>query len=266
MTWMQQGPLPSYTVEETNEITITYRVTNLDMLGIFLPLSKILGEILEHHFLSEHQTFNTNGKFLIEIRQRIIQNLEQWFHSFAALVGPNFCMIADPECELSPAPEIPTVAYYGLHMYHCMFVLLHGPMDVVRMYQDHAWQASSDFLTVGEHAAACANSSFIFLILAQKLGRQSDDLILRNCAINLQVLDMFVATTNMDYQRTFAKFLRRALSYNMAHSSSADASEDNQSLAEALDPEMLAYRWIPGYRGLQINSTALEEPGLQTDT
>ncbi|KAJ5959869.1 uncharacterized protein N7479_007019 [Penicillium vulpinum] len=224
-----------------------------------------------------------NGKFLLEIRQNIVQNLEQWFHSFAGLVGPNFCMIADPECELSPASEIPKVAYYGLHMYHCMFVLLHGPMDVVRMHQDHAWQASSDFLIVGEHAVVCANvarhilrvdpqlrlmyrffgtyflqSSFIFLILAQKLGRQSDDLILRNCAINLQVLDMFVATTNMDYQRIFAKFLRRALSYNMAHSSSADVSEDNQPLAEVLDPEMLAYRWIPGYRGLQINPTASE--------
>ncbi|RAL15789.1 uncharacterized protein BO97DRAFT_175414 [Aspergillus homomorphus CBS 101889] len=44
--------------------------------------------------------------------------------------------------------------------------------------------------------------SFIFLILAQKLGQKSDNLILRNCAINLQVLDKFVLATNMDFQRT----------------------------------------------------------------
>ena len=97
-------------------------------------------------------------------------------------------------------------------------------------------------------------SSFIFLILAQKLGRQSDDLIMRNCAINLQVLDMFVATTNMDYQRTFAKSLRRALSYNMGHSSSTDSLEDNQTLSGQLDPGLLVYRWIPGYKGLQVGS------------
>jgi hypothetical protein len=95
-------------------------------------------------------------------------------------------------------------------------------------------------------------SSFIFLILAQKLGRQSDDLILGNCCINLQVLDTFVATTNMDYQQTFAKALRRALSHNMGLSSSA---EHPQTVPD-LDPEILAYRWTPGYRGLWISSPA----------
>jgi hypothetical protein len=97
-------------------------------------------------------------------------------------------------------------------------------------------------------------SSFIFLILAQKLGRQSDDLILRNCFINLQVLDIFVASTNMDYQRTFAKVLRRALSHNMGLGSSTGV---HQTVAE-LDPEMLAYRWTSGYRGLRIDSPASE--------
>lgn len=263
---------------------------------------RILGEILEHQFLCENQTFNKKKEFLDEIRKDIIENLEEWFSSFSSLVGQDFCTIADAECKSSRPPGTPTAAYYGLHMYHCMFILLYGPMDLVRMHTDLEWQMSADFLIAGEHAVACANvsityplyaladtkkalissmkqvahhileadpqlclmyrffgtyflqSSFIFLILAQKLGRQSDDLILRNCLINLQVLDIFVASTNMDYQRTFAKVLRRALSHNMGLGSSTGG---HQTVAD-LDPEMLAYRWTSGYRGLRIDSSAAE--------
>ncbi|KAJ5658345.1 uncharacterized protein N7484_001994 [Penicillium longicatenatum] len=281
--WVLPGPLLRSPEINFQGTMLGYRVKSLDMLGIYLPLSKILGEILEHRFLCEHPTFNKNEKFLAEIKSNILLNLEQWFNSFIGLAGPDFYTIADPECTLPPPPNIPKVAYYGLHMYHCMFVLLHGPMDIVRMYKDHAWQASSDFITAGEHAVACANvaryilqvdprlclmyrffgtyflqSSFIFLILARKLGRQSDDLIMRNCAINLQVLDKFVATTNMDYQHTFAKFIRRALSYNLGQSSSEDDMHVDNLLAESLDPESLPYRWIPGYRGLQVGPMSKE--------
>lgn len=82
-----------------------------------------------------------------------------WYQSFEALVGSEFKSIAEPDCHSCPVAEVPPVAYYGFHMYHCMFVLLHGPMDVVRMYQDLTWQSSADFLTAGEHAVACANVS-----------------------------------------------------------------------------------------------------------
>lgn len=81
---------------------------------------------------------------------------------------------------------------------------------------------------------------------------------MRNCAINLQVLDKFVATTNMDYQHTFAKFIRRALSYNMGQPSSEDDIHVDNPLAVSLDPESLPYRWIPGYRGLQVGPMSKE--------
>ncbi|KAJ5937822.1 hypothetical protein N7454_004164 [Penicillium verhagenii] len=157
--WVLPGPLLRAPEINFQGTMLCYRVGSLDMLGIYLPLSKILGEILEHRFLCQHPTFNTNEKFLSEIKANILHNLEQWLTSFTALVGPEFYKIAVPECTEPPPPGIPKVAYYGLHMYHCMFVLLHGPMDIVRMYKDHAWQASSDFITAGEHAVACANVS-----------------------------------------------------------------------------------------------------------
>ncbi|OJI82498.1 hypothetical protein ASPTUDRAFT_123034 [Aspergillus tubingensis CBS 134.48] len=283
--WNQPGPLlPHGQQPGAHETVLSYHVGNLDMLGFFLPLSRILGDILEYRFLSDHSTFNTCHDLLNTVQTNILQHLKMWYQSFEALVGSEFSLIAEPDCHSCPVAEVPPVAYYGFHMYHCMFVLLHVPMDVVRMYQDLTWQASPDFLTAGEHAVACANvsrhilridpqlslmyrffgtyflqSSFIFLILAQKLGKQSDDLILRNCSINLQVLDMFVAATNMDYQRTFAKLLRRTLSFNMAESSGHIAPDHSQSTPEltgvpqsSLDPEMLRYRWAPGYTGLWV--------------
>ncbi|KAJ5097385.1 hypothetical protein N7456_008106 [Penicillium angulare] len=219
--WANLGPLVPTAGTLINGKTLGYRVMSLDMIGIYLPLSKT---------------------FLGEIKANILNNLAQWFNSFTLLVGQDFPTIADPECDMTPPSNIPRIAYYGLHMYHCMFILLHGPMDIVRMYKDHEWQASLDFLTAGEHAAACAN----------KLGRHSDKLIMRNCAINLEVLDKFVATTNMDYQHTFAKFIRRALSYNMGNAAPENEMQINNLVSQPLDPEILPYRWIPGHRGLQI--------------
>jgi hypothetical protein len=54
-------------------------------------------------------------------------------------------------------------------------------------------------------------SSFIFLILARKLGKAADRLILQNCSVNLKVPDTFVQIVNIDYQKKFAGVLRRVL-------------------------------------------------------
>lgn len=102
-------------------------------------------------------------------------------------------------------------------------------------------------------------SSFIFLILARKFGPMSDQLILDNCAINLQVLDIFVQNSNMRYQRDFARTMRRTLEKSVVDREARTArtahSESEASEAESLDPELLQYRWIAGYSGLWTSST-----------
>lgn len=100
-------------------------------------------------------------------------------------------------------------------------------------------------------------SCFIFLILAQKLGRQSDSLIISNCTINLEVLDQFILTTNMDYQHDFARLLRKVLSDLIQHPASEE-SESQEETQPSLDPEMLRYRWVPGYKGLLPNLDRFE--------
>lgn len=95
-------------------------------------------------------------------------------------------------------------------------------------------------------------SSFIFLILARKLGSMSDQLILDNCAVNLQFLDIFVQNSNMTYQRDFAKILRKTLLRGVADRSlgSREHARSAETAKEILDAGLLQYRWIAGYSGL----------------
>ncbi|EEA26285.1 hypothetical protein PMAA_073610 [Talaromyces marneffei ATCC 18224] len=281
--WDQTGSLTA-AKDDMNYGTdiLKYAVCSLDMFGVFIPLSRILGEILEYHFLCGSATFNQSADYLLSVRRNIEGNLGLWFISFQSLVEPDFAKLAEVQGEAPALREEPQIAYYALHLYHCMHILLYGPMDIVVMYEDLKWQASSEFVAACEHANACAKmaqhvlrvdphlslmyryygtyflqSCFIFLILAQKLGRQSDDLIISNCAINLEVLDKFILTTNMDYQHDFAKLLRKVLSDLIQHPTSKEP-ELEEAAQSSLDPEMLRYRWIPGFKGLVPNPDLVE--------
>jgi len=90
-----------------------------------------------------------------EIRETIQRNLKDWLESFQTHLPPGFC---EPPTKDSLAfSNVPTIAYYGLHLYHCMHILLYGQLDLICMYQDTQWQASPAFIKAGEHAVACAN-------------------------------------------------------------------------------------------------------------
>jgi hypothetical protein len=85
-------------------------------------------------------------------------------------------------------------------------------------------------------------SSFIFYILAHKFGRLSDDQIRETCYLSLRALDVFIETVNMKYQRIFARVLRRV----MQEVENGDLTPE----IRPLDPEILKFRWIPGFHGL----------------
>jgi xylanolytic transcriptional activator XlnR len=111
-------------------------------------------------------------------------------------------------------------------------------------------------------------SSFIFLILAQKLGKQADDLILDTCTANLNMLELFNRVTNIDYQKSFANLLRQTINRTMperqtdiavATDGGQDCSQDDSSYEDLLRSELSRYRWTEGYRGLWIADS--EYPG-----
>lgn len=213
-----------------------------------------------------------------EIRQRIENNLQLWNKSLqphlAAFTTADpiqvypYATYDSPLYGSSSAVSLsPKLVVYAKHIFHCMHILLYGTMDFVSMYSDLEWQASSDFLAAGEHANRCAElaetilaidkslfltyrlfgtyllqSSFFFLTLAKKLGSGADKLILKNCSVNLKVLDAFVNVANITYQRTFVGVLRRTLEAML----SGNAKEGS----EVVDDSLMKYRWIEGYHGL----------------
>ena len=83
-------------------------------------LCGILGEVLEHQFLCEHQPFNKRKEFLDEIRKNIIKNLDQCFLPFSSLAGQELCTIADTGCKSSLPPGT-----LQLHITACTYVPLH---------------------------------------------------------------------------------------------------------------------------------------------
>lgn len=93
-------------------------------------------------------------------------------------------------------------------------------------------------------------SSFIFLILAKKLKHLADDYIMRCCETNLCVLDAFVGTVGISYQKTFARVLRETLSKRMSAENGSAAGGSGSGQDETFDLEVLKYRWTAGYRGL----------------
>lgn len=145
------------------------------------------------------------------------------------------------------------------------------------MYRDLTWQSSSSFVAAGEHAISCAQlsgaileadpklrfiyryfgtyllqSSFIFIILASKLDPAADNhfLILENCTINLRVLDAFVGTVGIEYQRTFTRVLRAILERWQRGEAEDRISGERRDLGDGMDPAILKYRWVPGWNGL----------------
>jgi hypothetical protein len=87
------------------------------------------------------------------------------------------------------------------------------------------------------------------------LGSRVDDLILKNCTINLQALDAFVQISNILYQRAFARVLRQTLSdrfqdRNTTPMEQSALSGERYTPPKELDPNILQYRWVAGYNGL----------------
>ncbi|KUL89829.1 hypothetical protein ZTR_02723 [Talaromyces verruculosus] len=220
--WDQTGPLSAGQNETSYEADIlNYAVRSLDMFGVFIPLSR--------------QIFQRSS---VKIRT-IEGNLRLWFVSFQSLVGPDFVQLAEVESETS-----------ALHSCEHANACAKMAQRILRVDPHLS-------LMYRYYGTYFLQSCFIFLILAQKLGRQSDSLIISNCAINLEVLDKFILTTNMDYQHDFARLLRKVLSDLVQHPVSEEF-ELQENIQPSLDPEMLRYRWIPGFKGLLPNLSRVE--------
>lgn len=60
------------------------------------------------------------------------------------------------ERRMTDTNTTPHIAMYAEHMYHCMWILLYGKLDLGLMYGDTEWLSSTEFLKAGDHAVYCA--------------------------------------------------------------------------------------------------------------
>ncbi|KAK0387014.1 hypothetical protein NLU13_5328 [Sarocladium strictum] len=257
-----------------------YEVSSVDLFGLLIPISRILGEIMDYHAFRQSPLLGKERDVLDRVRGKIEDHLQSWYASFRRFATGDLCQVSLPNYNLVDPFQHPTVAYYALHLYHCMHILLFSRMDALQMYNDLEWQSSPGFIAAGEQAMSCANvarhivivdpkldfmcryfgtyllqSSFIFLILAQKLGNHADNVVLGTCVVNLKVLELFVGLTNMDYQKGFAQLLRQTIArampdQNFETDGGSPWSDNEASYQNHVDFELSRYRWVPGFRGL----------------
>lgn len=52
-------------------------------------------------------------------------------------------------------PSEPRVLLYAWHIFHCLYIVLYGKLDLVCMFHDTDWLLSNDFLVATDHASKC---------------------------------------------------------------------------------------------------------------
>ena len=182
-------------------------VLHLDLFGIVVPLMRlacfahmakptlyscaesrelttyphsILGDILEYHYLhQQHRVFNGVPGLVDCFRESIEKDLGLWALSFRRLFQgeePAASIIQQLDndedinvrLETDDIESIPLAAIYGLHVYHCLHVLLYGKMDLIRISEDIEWMSSGDFIRVGRHSRCCAKVCRVLQLLPSK--------------------------------------------------------------------------------------------------
>jgi xylanolytic transcriptional activator XlnR len=124
--------------------------------GIF----SILGNVLEYHFIRRHKTFGANSDMVQYMRESTQRSLETWSASIDRNCKDSIAEGAgQAQQEDSPFPSESKLLLYGRHIFHSFFILLHGKMDLVEMFNDTSWLLSHDFLVAAEHAEECVKAS-----------------------------------------------------------------------------------------------------------
>ncbi|KAH8659775.1 hypothetical protein BX600DRAFT_513447 [Xylariales sp. PMI_506] len=299
--WDDKSPMVDSHSLQSRQKGVDYQVRFLDYFGILIPLFAILGDILEYQHILQHNKFGKNSDILRLMRQSIEESLDIWSSSVRSLCGTspaysagdrssfkvwslNEWRVEQPE---TTYPSEPKLLLYAWHIFHCLYIVLYGKLDLFQMYRDAEWLLSNDFLIAAEHAGQCAtitakilssdpklhvcnrlfgtyllHSSFIFLILAKKLRHSADAYILSCCHTNQRSLDAFAATVNISYQKTFARVLQDTISNCLeAREEQMDITTDRPAAAEVEEPldataeevfgpGLSKYRWAPGFNGL----------------
>ncbi|KAM0716952.1 hypothetical protein Q7P37_006804 [Cladosporium fusiforme] len=165
------------------------------------------------------------------------------------------------------------VVAYGTHLMHTLHILLNGKWDPISLLDDNdLWISSQSFISATSHAVSAAEAindilredpdlsfmpfffgiyllqgSFLLLLIADKLQGEASPSVVKACETIVRAHEACVVTLSTEYQRSFRKVMRSALS-QVRGRVPEDFGESQMRRREVLSH----YRWSGDGTGLAL--------------
>ncbi|KAJ6040996.1 hypothetical protein N7444_009901 [Penicillium canescens] len=250
------------------------------ILGFFLPLMTITGELIDLNQARNHPTLGVRlqGKEAWDVHvAEVLRQLEIYKSSLTTFAA------ADPEASLSDQPvdaqmsqayswHTQTVIAYSSYLVHVLHILLVGKWDPVSLIEDKDfWTSSPAFASTISHALEAADSvqqilrfdpdisfmpyffgiqllqgSFLLLLIVERLQKEAGEGILNACETMIRATESCVVTLNTEYQRSFRQVMRSAVAQARGRPVNPSEIRHRRKAVLAL------YRWTRKGTGLAL--------------
>ncbi|KAF7719087.1 Arabinolytic transcriptional activator [Penicillium ucsense] len=256
------------------------------ILGFFLPLMTITGELIDLNQARNHPTLGLRlqGKEAWEMHvAEVLRQLEVYKASLTtfATSDPDPAFLnqyagTDPQSEASLSQAYSwhrqTVIAYSSYLVHVLHILLVGKWDPVSLIEDKDfWTSSPAFASTISHALEAADAvqqilrfdpdisfmpyffgiqllqgSFLLLLIVERLQKEAGDGILNACETMIRATESCVVTLNTEYQRSFRQVMRSAVAQARGRPVNPSEIRHRRKAVLAL------YRWTRKGTGLAL--------------
>lgn len=253
------------------------------ILGFFLPLMTITGELIDLNQARNHPTLGVRlqGKEAWEVHvAEVLRQLEIYKASlttFAAATAADTEALSTDQPVDASLPQAyswhtQTVIAYSSYLVHVLHILLVGKWDPVSLIEDKDfWTSSPAFASTISHALEAADSvqqilrfdpdisfmpyffgiqllqgSFLLLLIVERLQKEAGDGILNACETMIRATESCVVTLNTEYQRSFRQVMRSAVAQARGRPVNPSEIRHRRKAVLAL------YRWTRKGTGLAL--------------
>ena len=217
-----QGDDFAFAINAPRQYGPLFKMTSVSPFGFFLPLMRILGDIVNlHHMRNELNPENVANEVTIN---SILASLQTYEESVRDISG----CLDELGVESHSNRLTRIVLCYSNHLVHVLYILAYGSWDPMAMLDDaDLWIASPRFITLAQHAVAAAETisqilvldpelnympylwgiyllqgSFPLLLFAERVapGREASEKVVAACETVARAHEVCVTTLNTEYQ------------------------------------------------------------------
>lgn len=253
------------------------------ILGFFLPLMTITGELIDLNQARNHPTlgFRLQGRAVWDVHlNEVLRQLEIYKASLTTFTVASEADPARSNANRADDPQLPeaypwhtqTVVAYASYLVHVLHILLVGKWDPVSLIEDKDfWTSSPAFASTISHALEAASSvqqilrydadisfmpyffgiqllqgSFLLLLIVERLQQEAGEVILSACDTMIRATESCVVTLNTEYQRSFRQVMRSAVAQARGRPVNPSEIRHRRKAVLAL------YRWTRKGTGLAL--------------